>query len=195
MKLPPIRDTRRYAGLYVYDFGTHVSVGYTAGEIGVLRRSAEHRHGTAYVIYRVTEEGGMELRGVGDERIGAREAMAFLRADAQAARSDYDTLRKLAGATPPPCTIEARLGKVYNLTLPNVSTLLYPAAASVGVSAWLAEIGFRGGDTVSAGPESQSTNLSGEGLQIDSCRLAGLTDDQDRSAEAVLAAVAELLQR
>ena len=48
LELPPIHNPQRYGGLYVYDFGTHVSVGYTVAELRVLRESDVHRGGTAY---------------------------------------------------------------------------------------------------------------------------------------------------
>ena len=82
MKLPPLGHPERYVGLHVYDFKTHVSVGYTGVEIRYLRESEEFRKGTAYQIYRVTEEGGLELRGTLDHRLTAKEAVCFLRHDA-----------------------------------------------------------------------------------------------------------------
>ena len=79
MKLPPLSHPERYVGLYVYDFKTHVSVGYTGVEIRYLRESAEFREGTAYEIYRVTEEGGLELRGTLDQGPGFSQISARTR--------------------------------------------------------------------------------------------------------------------
>ncbi len=42
MKLPPLAQPERYVGLFVYDFKTHVSVGYTAVEIRYLRPFRQH---------------------------------------------------------------------------------------------------------------------------------------------------------
>ena len=67
MNIPRVNQPERYAGLFIYDFGDHVSVGYTAEEIDVLTRSELHKSGSAYQIYRVTDGGAMELRGKREE--------------------------------------------------------------------------------------------------------------------------------
>ena len=195
MKLPPIADPHKYAGLYVYDFGTHVSVGYTAKEVGILRESKEHRSGTAYEIYRVTEEGGFELRGVLDDRLGVREAMCFLRADGAAARCDYDELREAAKGNPAPRAGELHLAKLYDLSPPNVTALLYDSSATSMMATWLASVGYRGGDRVIAGTDVHAMFTGSEGLRIDSCTLPALVTCHDRPADEVLRTVEDPLQR
>lgn len=36
MKLPPLQDPEKYTGLYIFDFGDHISVGYTADEVAIF---------------------------------------------------------------------------------------------------------------------------------------------------------------
>ena len=195
MKLPYMADPERYVGLYVYDFGTHVSVGYTAREIRYLRQSRGYRHGTAYQVYRVNEQGGFELQGTRDERLTARETMGFLRASADAARGDYEFLRRLAERAPPPCNVELSLGKTLDFDPPFVTALGYPAAATATVANWLEHGGFSGGDHVVAGIEVHARLAGADLVRIDSCRLPTVVDRPDRSVDEVLAAVHQPLQR
>ena len=188
-------NPRQYVGLYVYDFKTHVSVGYTALEIRYLRESEAHGHGTAYQIYRVTEQGGLELRGVLDDRLAAREAMCFLRTLAEAARRDFDELCQLAHRTPAPCPAELQLARVPSFDPPNVSALLYPASAGHALAHWLNRAGFNGGDQVVGGIDVHARFMSAEAERIDSCDLPTAIDYTDRSPEEVLRTVRQPLQR
>lgn len=195
MRLPPIADPRQYVGLYVYDFKTHVAIGYTAREVRILRESDRFRDGTAYEVYRVNEQGGFELRGALDERLVRREALCFLRHEASEARGDFDQLRTAAERRPVPANVEMTLTKVYEFDPPHVTALTYPAASSTAVSGWLTVLGFEGGDRVVGGIDVHATLAGASGLTIDSCRLRALLDYKDRSAEEVLATVENALQR
>lgn len=195
MRLPPIPHSERYVGLYVYDFGTHVSVGYTAQEVRVLRESEAHRDGTAYHIYRVSDTGGFELQGVLDERLTAQEAMCFLRADGAAARRDYHALREAADGDPVPCAVEMQLAKLYTFDPPHVTALLYPAAATIAMAGWLTRHAADVGDRVVGGINVHATVMSSDGVRIASCQVPALLDYRDRSAEDVLRTVQEPLQR
>ncbi len=202
MKLPPISHPERYTGLYVYQFPCggvfpdgHVSVGYTAAEIRILRESEAHRGGTAYEIYRVSDHGGMELRGVLDERLGAWEAICFLRAHGAAARRDYDALRQAADREPLPCAVEMQLAKLYAFHPPHVTALSYPAAATTVLAAWLGRHAADAGDQVVGGIDVYSTLLGSDGVRIASCQPPALIDYRDRSAEEVLGTVHKPLQR
>ena len=194
MNLPPIPHPERYVGLYIYDFQTHVSVGFTAAEVRHLRESQDYRDGTAYEIYRVTENGGLELRGVLDQRLVAKEALCFLRHEAGEARKDYDALRRAADDTPLPCAVTAMLARVYSFDPPDTTALVYDASASHVVSGWLREIGFAGGDRVVGGIDVHA-ELMGDAVQITSCRLASLIDYEDRSWEDVRRSIDRPLQR
>jgi len=194
MHLPAIPHPERYAGLYIYDFKTHVSVGFTAAEVRYLRESQHYRDGTAYEIYRVTENGGLELRGALDQRLVAKEALCFLRRDAAEARKDYDKLRRAADDAPLPCAVTAMLARVYAFDPPDTTALVYDASASHVVSGWLREACFAGGDRVVGGIDVHA-QLIGDAVQITSCRLASLISYEDRSWEEVRRTVDRPLQR
>ena len=119
MKLPFIPEPERYVGLYVYDFGTHVSVGYTAAELCVLRENAAHRRGMASQIYRVSDGGGIELCGVRDERLTAKEAICFLRVEDPDAKRDYDAVCAAAAACPLPCVVQMQLARLQDFDPPR----------------------------------------------------------------------------
>jgi hypothetical protein len=195
MKLPPISDPARYAGLYVYDFGSHVSVGYTAAEVRVLRESHEHRDGSAYEIYRVNERGGFELRGATDERLATSEAVCFLRHDGAAARRDFESIRAAADANPLPIRAELLLGRFYSFTPSNVTALVYSAGTSATASGWLSRHGPALGDDVRGGVDTCRTLLASDGVRIASCELPTGIDLRDRPVEEVLRTVNEPIQR
>ena len=195
MILPPLADPRRYVGLYVYEFQTHVSIGYTAREVRILRESQRYRNGTAYEVYGVSDNGGLELRGVLDERLAATEALCFLRHDAAEARGDFEALRAAARGLPVAAPVELILAKAYEFEPPHVTALTFPAASSTTVSTWLGRIGFNGGDLVVGGVDVQNVLAGTARVAIASCALDAVLDYRERSPEEVLAAVSDAVQR
>ncbi|MFQ5590889.1 MAG: hypothetical protein ACE5HE_06990 [Phycisphaerae bacterium] len=193
--IPAVTDPEAYVGLYVYDFKTHVSIGYTYSEIAYLRESSAYRGGSAYEIYRATEGGGFELRGATDQRLSAKEAMCFLRRHPAKARGDYDALRDAASRQPLPCPVEMRLAVARVFDPPNMTALIYAAAASNSVSGWLGRVGFHGGDRVVGGVDLCAELLSSENTRIDACDLPTMMRYCDRSAEEVFRTVNKPLQR
>jgi len=57
MRLPELESPEKYGGLYVFDFGEQVAVGYTADEIAVLLESQRYADGKAYRIHRAMPDG------------------------------------------------------------------------------------------------------------------------------------------
>ena len=202
MKLPPLPSSPSYTGLYVYDFprgsvfpAGHVSVGYTAAEIRILHESEAYRDGTAYEIYRVADEGTIELRAILEQRLTAWEAVCFLRADGAAAQRDYEELREAADRAPLPCAAELQLARLYEFDPQNLTGLAYSAAATTMVAVWLEKNGTDAGDRVVGGIDVYAKLASSDGLRIASCHLPTLIDYRDRPAEDVLRTVDKALQR
>jgi hypothetical protein len=194
-KLPPIPNPSQYEGLFVYDFGDHVSVGYTPGEIHVLRRAMAHHKGTPYQIYRVNERGGLELRGVPDAALALREAICFLRNDAAVARRDYESILSAAQLRPLPCNAELRLVRSYGFDPPDLTALIYPGWASHTVSGWLGTLGTAPGDQVHGGAQAFQILESGGGINIATTILPSKMDYSDRSEQEVLSTTDRALQR
>lgn len=195
MKLPPLRDPTRYVGLFVYDFGDRVSVGYTAGEVAILRASPDHAAGTPYLILRGTEDGGLEFCGVTDDRLLGHEATCFLLTDAARATEDFDRLRRAARTTPVPAPVELVLARVYAFDPPHATALLYPAPSAALVASWLAQTGFDGGHHMLAGTKAHAALAAPDCVRIAAEELPGLMDYHDRPAEEVLASVGYAVQR
>lgn len=188
-------EPQKYVGLYVYDFGDHVAVGYTAAEVRILRETEAHRDGTAYEIYRVSEEGAIELRGVHDERLTTREAVCFLRATASAARRDYEAIRAAADRDPVPTDVETQLGTLQGFDPPHVTGVSYPTSAATVMARWLSVHVADAGDQVVGGTDVHGTLMSSAGERHAVCRLRTLIDYVDRSEREVLSAIHEPLQR
>lgn len=90
MNLPHLDNPELYQGLYVFDFGERVAVGYTGEEIEVLLGSAEFEGGRAFKIHHASADGQLSMRGVSRMDVGVREGIIFYRRSAEAARADYE---------------------------------------------------------------------------------------------------------
>ncbi len=193
--LPPLCDPPRYTGLFVYDFGTHVAVGYTAAEIEVLRASPLHAGGTTYEIYRGAEDGTVELRVASSGVLTGKEAVCFLRADGASAKADYEALTAAADEYPAPCPVDLQLARLYDFDPPDLTALSYPLASTTFMNRWLSEHTDRVGDRVLFGTRIHAQLAAAEGVRIASCRLRAKISFEDRSADEVLRSVGEPVQR
>jgi hypothetical protein len=52
MKLPELEKSEKYVGLYIFDFGDHTGVGFTAQEVAELLESEKYRDGKVYKIHK-----------------------------------------------------------------------------------------------------------------------------------------------
>ncbi len=64
MKLPKLQKPERYVGLYIFDFGEHTGVGFTAQEVAELLESEKYKNGKVYKIHKAYPDGKLELKGV-----------------------------------------------------------------------------------------------------------------------------------
>ena len=70
MKLPELENTEKYVGLYVFDFGDHSGVGFTAEEVAELFDSEKYQDCKAYKIHRL-------IPGNGSVRVPSRSSRIF----------------------------------------------------------------------------------------------------------------------
>ena len=117
MRLPPLKDPLRYVGLFAFDFGEWVSVGYTAEEITVLLNSEQHKHGGAFRVHRADAEGRVELAGVSPYDLSGEEMMLFASSDSRRAGDGFSTLRRAAEKRPPPCSAKLELVEIPQLNM------------------------------------------------------------------------------
>jgi hypothetical protein len=47
MKLTKVENSEKYVGLYVFDFGDHAGLGFTAREVAELLESEKYKNGKA----------------------------------------------------------------------------------------------------------------------------------------------------
>jgi len=195
LHIPHVREPDRYVGLCVFDFGAHVSIGYTAGEIRILQSHKSYASGRAYEIYRVTENGGFELRGVSVSQVGAMEALCFLYRQGQAARMQYQWLCETARDEPISCETRIHLARLDDFEPPDVVALAYLGVVSNVVAAWLERVGFSEADNVIAGADAYESVRRGVGARHASGFLRSLWAYRDRSREELLATVDLAVQR
>ncbi len=194
MKLPELDSPESYGGLYVFDFGDHVAVGYTADEIAVLVESERFAGGKIYRIHRALPDGTMELQGVPRQRFQCEAGLFFLRADEHRARADFDELARLAAADGPPCRMKAHLARLAGPQARLVTAIIYPAEYDPEVSAWLIRLDYRGGDTVEGGV-SRVTDYYAAAPQVIDRRQWWPARSASRTADEVLATTHLALQR
>ncbi len=195
MNLPRVNQPDRYIGLYVFDFGEHANVGYTAGEIATLLAQAEFSDGKAYEICRVDEDGLFFLRGLLGQSWQAEEVMAFLRGDAAKAQLDYQAIISLAESDPLNCAAELVLTEVYEFQLSHVTAIIYKSANANIVTQWLSRVGFDGGDEVMCGAEVRSQVMSEHNIRIANQLLTVISTYLDRPLPELVERIEQRVQR
>jgi hypothetical protein len=193
--MPTLTDPVRYTGLYVFDFGDSVAVGYTADEIVVLLESERYADGKVYRIEHAGPDGRLELKGVSPARFRTEDGFFFYRRDPAAARDDFEALKRLAEQTLPPCRCKAHLSRIEGAQMPDVVALIYPAEYCDEMSRWLKTIGYEGGDLVEGGPSQVSGYYASSVRRFDQVQLWGALDRTSRSADEVLATTHKVVQR
>jgi hypothetical protein len=197
MKLPALENSSCYRGLYVYDFGEWTAVGYTAEEIAVLLESEAYAHGQVYRIQRIQPDGSMELRGVSAERFKLESGLFFWRSTRDEAEADFRSLLSAAQHSPPPCRAALQMSERLDACdrYQFVTALIFPAEYEDDVAAWLLRLGYVGGD-VAEGGVSHVTNYYELARRVLAAeQLTSAAPIRPRSAEEVLAAVRQPVQR
>jgi len=197
MKLPPIDEPHRFQGLYVFDFGTWTSVGYTAAEIAILLEDPTYRDGKVYKIHRAYPDGRMELRGISSDRFELESGMFFYRADVDLARADFRRICDDADRAGPPCRAYVHLSDRGPQCGPGrfVTAILFPSEFEDEFGRWLTSVDYAGGDTAEGGI-SLATGYLSESKEILARRqLWGSDAIQCRPADQVIAESRKPVQR
>ena len=159
MKLPKLEQPDRYEGLYVFDFGDHAGVGFTAEEVAELLDSERYGQGKVYKIHRAYPDGRLELRGVPAERFQLEAGMLFHAKDEATARGDFKRLVALAVRALPPCRAKVHLARYAEDRY--AVALIYPAEHDEEISSWLLEGGYRTSGPAEGGVGRRRAILSG----------------------------------
>src|SRR4030042_460174 len=187
MKLPELKNSEKYVGLYVFDFGDHCGVGFTAEEVAELFESEKYKNCKAYKIHRAYPDGKLELKGVRAEIFQLEAGLFFYASDLETAKRDFKKLVNLAVKTAPPCRAKVHLAKYSEEKL--VTTLIYPAEYDEEMSAWLLDGGYKADGLADAGIGTVQKYYDAELQILDRHQLFGKSEYQNRTGEELLAGI------
>jgi hypothetical protein len=141
MKLPELEKPEKYVSLYIFDFGDHTSVGFTAEEVAELLESEKYKDGKVYKIHKAYPDGRLELKGVPSETFQLEAGMFFYSSELQTARRDFKGLVNLAVKSSPPCRAKVHLAKYSDEKF--IVALIYLAEYDDEFSSWLLDSEYR----------------------------------------------------
>jgi hypothetical protein len=193
MKLPKLENPDRYEGLYVFDFGDHAGVGFTALEVAELLDSEPYKEGKAYKIHRAYPDGRLELKGVPAQKFHVEAGMLFHAGEESAARGDFKRLVDLAVRVMPPCRAKVHLAK-YDEDRYAVA-LIYPAEYDDEISAWLLENEYRSSGPAEGGVGAVERYYRDGPQVLDRHQLFGAGEEVSRTGDELLGSVARAVQR
>ncbi|UCG46955.1 MAG: hypothetical protein JSU94_15830 [Phycisphaerales bacterium] len=193
MELPELQKPDKYVGLYVFDFGDHAGVGFTAEEVAELLESERFAHGKVYKIHRAYPDGRLELKGAPAETFQLEAGMFFYSQDLEAARGDFKRLTDLAVSSAPPCRAKVHLAKYNNDKF--AVALIYPAEYDHEVSSWLLDADYRTAGAAEGGTGAVQRYYDGSAEMLDSRQLFGRSELQSRTGAELLASLKLAVQR
>jgi len=193
MKLPQLQKPQKYLGLYVFDFGDHCGVGFTAEEVAELFESEKYQNCKAYKIHKAYPDGKLELKGVRAEIFQLEAGIFFYSSDLKTTGQDFKRLVNLAVKTTPPCRAKVHLAKYNDNKF--VTALIYPAEYDDEVSTWLLDGGYKADGVAEAGIGAVQKYYDAELQILDRHQLFGKSEYQNRTGEKLLASVKLAVQR
>ncbi|MFA5251043.1 MAG: hypothetical protein WC454_00445 [Phycisphaerae bacterium] len=193
MKLPELKNNEKYVGLYVFDFGDHCGVGFTAEEVAELFESEKYKNCKAYKIHKAYPDGKLELKGMRAEIFQLEAGMFFYSGDLKTAKLDFKGLVNLAVKTAPPCRAKVHLAEYSEEKL--VTALIYPAEYDDEISAWLLDGGYKTAGIAEGGLEAVQRYYDYEPKILDKHQLFGKSENISRTGQELLVAVKLAVQR
>jgi hypothetical protein len=193
MKLPELKNSEKYVGLYVFDFGDHCGVGFTAEEVAELFESEKYKNCKAYKIHKAYPDGKLELKGVRAEIFQLEAGMFFYSGDLETTKRDFKELVNLAVKTAPPCRAKLQLAKYSEEKL--VTALIYPAEYDDEISTWLLDGGYKTSGAAEGGTEAVQRYYDYKPQILDRHQLFGKSEYQNRSGQELFACVKLAVQR
>jgi hypothetical protein len=193
MELPKLQKPDRYVGLYIFDFGGQVSVGFTAQEIAELLDSEKYKNGKVYKIYRALPDGKLELRGVQAQTFQLETGMFFYSGDIDTAKSNFNQLVRLAVKTAPPARAKIHLAKYSDNEL--VVAIIYPAEYNDDFSRWLIDGQYQTSGAAEGGIEATQRYYDRQPKILDRHQLFGQSELISRTGGELLANLKTAVQR
>ena len=193
MELPKLQKPDKYVGLYIFDFGDHAGVGFTAEEVAELLESERFRQGKVYKIHRAHPDGRLELKGVAAETFQLEAGMFFYSQDLETARGDFKRLTDMAVSSAPPCRAKVHLAEYADDKF--AVALIYPAEYDHEVSSWLLDADYRTAGAVEGGTGAVQRYYDAGTEILDRQQLFGGPELQSRTGAELLASVKLAVQR
>jgi len=193
MKLPKLERPDKYVGLYVFDFGEHTGVGFTAQEVARLLESEKYKDAKVYKIHNAYPDGKLELRGIPAKIFQLEAGMFFYCRDLETAKKDFKKLVNLAVGSAPPCRAKVHLAKYSDDT--STVALIYPAEYDDEVSQWLLDGGYKTSGAAEGGVEAVQRYYDHNPQILDRHQLFAKPEFESRTGEELLASVKLAVQR
>jgi hypothetical protein len=193
MKLPKLQNSDKYVGLYVFDFGDHAGVGFTAQEVAELLESEKYKNGKVYKIHKAYSDGRLELKGVRLETFQLEAGMFFYETSLDTAKGDFKGLVNLAVTTAPPCRAKVHLAKYSEDKF--VTAIIYPAEYDDEISSWLIEGRYKTKGAAEGGIEAVQRYYKDSPEILERHQLFEKSTLQSRSGLELLANVKLAVQR
>ncbi|MHC4119845.1 MAG: hypothetical protein ACYSWO_20305 [Planctomycetota bacterium] len=193
MELPKLEKSEKYVGLYIFDFGDHTGVGFTAQEVAELLESEKYRHGKVYKVHRAYPDGKLELKGVPAETFRLEAGMFFYSNDRETSERDFKRLIDLAVGTAPPCRVKVHLARCGGDRF--VVALIYPAEYDDEVSSWLSAGEYKTSGAAEGGLGAVQRYYDRNAEILDRHQLFGESESASRTGEELLASLKLAVQR
>jgi hypothetical protein len=193
MKLPDLKNSEKYVGLYIFDFGDHCGVGFTAEEVAELFESERYKNCKAYKIHKAYPDGRLELKGIRPEIFQLEAGLFFYSSDLKIAKGDFKALINLAVRTSPPCQAKVHLAKYSDEKF--VIALIYPAEYDEEISIWLPDGNYKTSGAAEGGIEAVQRFYDYKPQILDRHQLLGQSQYQSRSGAELLANLKLAVQR
>jgi hypothetical protein len=193
MELPKLQNSEKYVGLYVFDFGDHTGVGFTAQEVAELLESERYRNGKVYKIHNAYPDGRLELKGVPAETFQLEAGMFFYSADSTTAQADFKHLINLAVRSTLPCRAKVHLAKYGDDKF--AVAVIYPAEYDDEVSSWLLDGRYKTSGAAEGGKEAVQRYYDQKPEILERHQLFSQSALTSRTGEELLARVKLALQR
>jgi len=193
MKLPKLQNSEKYIGLYIFDFGDHTGVGFTAEEVAELLESEKYKHSKVYKIHRAYPDGTLELKGLPAQTFQLEAGMFFYSNALESSRGDFKKIVDLAGGTAPPCRAKVHLSKYGNDKY--VVALIYPAEYDDEFSSWLSDGQYETSGAVEGGIGAVQRYFDYEPEILDRHQLFAKSELRSRTGQELLAGLKLAVQR
>ena len=193
MKLPELEKPEKYVGLYIFDFGDHSGVGFTAEEVAELLESEKYKDGKVYKIHKAYPDGRLDIKGVPSETFQLEAGMFFYSSDMETARGDFKGLVNLAVKSSPPCRAKVHLAKYEDDKL--VVALIYPAEYDGEFSSWLLDGRYGTSGAAEGGVGAVQSYYDRQAEILDRHQLFGQSEAISRTGRELLTSLKMAVQR